>query len=147
MNFLFVEEPEVEEPEVEEQEEDEPEEDQFLHITLCSYCVERNTTLINCCNMWSMINRPCSSLKIKQGSGPTKRRTGIYHINRSYKNVTEEAAIFLSLVDFLFQGQNVLHTSSYYSIHNIDKMWYQGATVAAFWNMWMNLQPTQWQLD
>ena len=51
MNFLLVEEPEVEEPEVEEQEEDEPEEDQFLHITLCSYCVERNTTLINCCNM------------------------------------------------------------------------------------------------
>ena len=51
MNFLFVEEPEVEEPEVEEQVEDEPEEDQFLHITLCSYCVERSTTLINRCNM------------------------------------------------------------------------------------------------
>ena len=49
MNFLFVEEPEVEEPEVEEHEEDQPEEDQFLHIKLCSYCVERSTTLVNCC--------------------------------------------------------------------------------------------------
>ena len=51
MNFLFVEEPEVEEPKVEVQEEDEPEEDEFLRIKLCSYCVQRSTTLVNCCQM------------------------------------------------------------------------------------------------
>ena len=75
---------------------------------------------------WSMVNGPCSSLKIKQGSGPTKRRT---RINLTGKQKLQKSnrggRWFLSLFSTTKILQHYSHQISHLvNIVNAGSYWY-----------------------